>query len=131
LVRSSALTVAMIGSSKIAFHRLDLRLKRHRQLLFKRRDAFYSILINSDEEFLTSILVRRYYFKGGKRRIQARRRDNRPIREKFYRAPTMVCTKSVLEELKTCGVTYVVGLADNSSAALIALLANNSVLGLR
>jgi sulfopyruvate decarboxylase subunit alpha len=37
----------------------------------------------------------------------------------------MVLAKSVLEELKACGVTHVVGLADNSSAALIALLADD------
>lgn len=31
----------------------------------------------------------------------------------------------VLQELKACGVAYLVGLADNASAALIALLKNN------
>ncbi|MGA2586840.1 MAG: thiamine pyrophosphate-binding protein [Candidatus Aminicenantales bacterium] len=37
----------------------------------------------------------------------------------------MVCAKSVLKELKACGVTHVVGLADNASATLVALLAND------
>ena len=35
----------------------------------------------------------------------------------------MICAKSVLQELKVCGVTHIVGLADNASAALVALLA--------
>jgi sulfopyruvate decarboxylase subunit alpha len=37
----------------------------------------------------------------------------------------MVRAKSLLEELKARGVTYVVGLVDNSSATLMALLAND------
>ena len=37
----------------------------------------------------------------------------------------MVSAKSVLQELKACGVTYVVGLADNASAALVSLLAGD------
>jgi sulfopyruvate decarboxylase subunit alpha len=37
----------------------------------------------------------------------------------------MICAKSVGEELKACGVTHVVGLVDNASAALLALLAND------
>jgi len=35
----------------------------------------------------------------------------------------MISAKSVLQELKVCGVTHIVGLADNASAALVALLA--------
>lgn len=37
----------------------------------------------------------------------------------------MLQAKLVLEELKACGVTYVVGLADNSSAALAALFSHD------
>ncbi|MGB9004587.1 MAG: thiamine pyrophosphate-binding protein [Candidatus Aminicenantales bacterium] len=37
----------------------------------------------------------------------------------------MVSAKSVLAELKACGVTHVVGLADNASAALVSLLAGD------
>jgi sulfopyruvate decarboxylase subunit alpha len=37
----------------------------------------------------------------------------------------MISAKSVLEELTACGVTHVVGLADNASAALLALLADH------
>jgi phosphonopyruvate decarboxylase len=37
----------------------------------------------------------------------------------------MICAKSVWNELKVCGVTHVVGLADNASAALVALLGDD------
>ncbi len=37
----------------------------------------------------------------------------------------MISAKSVLQELKACGATHVVGLVDNSSAALVALLAGH------
>jgi len=37
----------------------------------------------------------------------------------------MVTARSLLSELKACGVSHVVGLADNSSAALLSLLGND------
>jgi sulfopyruvate decarboxylase subunit alpha len=40
----------------------------------------------------------------------------------------MLRAKLILEELKACGVTHVIGLADNSSAALVALLTNDDSL---
>ncbi len=40
----------------------------------------------------------------------------------------MLHAKRILEELKACGVTYIVGLPDNASAALAALLGNDNSL---